>query len=79
MTVAARLCVLITIALSLPLLQFVQSSVLALEQGNEAAVVNEHQYRVAWCRSPTATKSQGRRHAVDPSFELQLQSLAETQ
>ena len=78
MTVAARLCVLITIALSLPLLRFVQSSVLALEQGNEAAIVSEHQYRVAWCGSPTATKSQGRRHAVDPSFELPLRNLAET-
>ncbi len=83
MIVTVRLCVIGAIALSLPLLQHaqsVQSSSLVLEQRDEAAVI-EHHYGVAWCGSPTATGSQGRRYinVVDPSSELQRQGFVETQ
>lgn len=85
MIVPVRLCVLGTIALSLPLLQHAQlvqsssSSLVLSDQKNEAAVIEYH-YGAAWCRSPTATVSQGQPYVVDPSSELQqLQSLGETQ
>ena len=81
MTVSAGLYVLRTVALSLSLLHAqlvpVQSSV-EYEDRN-AAAVKEHYYGVAWCRSPTATKSQGQRYLVDPlAFEVPFQSLEET-
>ena len=86
MIVPVRLCVLSAIALSLPLLQRAQlvqsssSSLVLSGQKNEAAVIENHHYGAAWCRSPTATVSQGQRCVVDSSSELlQLQSLGETE
>lgn len=62
------------LALSLLLLQVQKSS--SADGRNEEAV---EQYRgVAWCRSPTATKSEGQRVLVDSAFEWRLQRLAET-
>lgn len=56
----------LAIALSLSLLQ-VQST-FDYEDRNAAAV--EEHFVVAWCRSTTATKSQGERRLVDPTLDL---------
>lgn len=62
-------------ALSLSLMQ-VHSSGDFHEHRNAETVVEYS--GVAWCRSSAATKSQGRRTLVDPSFEVELQRVAGT-
>ena len=81
MNIATGLCVLSAVALPLSLFllhaKLVQSSSLAFEYEDKTeAAVKEHSYGVAWCRNPTATKSQGQRYLMDPSFEI---SVVETQ
>ena len=48
-----------------------------LHEYKNAETVEEYS-GVAWCRSPAASKSQGRRTLVDPAFEVLLQRVAGT-